>query len=86
MAVSNRRRCIKAVKPLEGHVLQVDYISEGRLLLPMDQWLNSIRFAPLRDPEVWNSATTNGLFIQFRDVEISHDELLDMAEYGRDRV
>lgn len=84
MTGSTRRKCIKAVTPLEGYVLQVDFISEGRLLLPMEKWLDSIRFAPLRDPDVWCSATTNGLFVHFPGVEISHDELLDMAEYGRE--
>ena len=82
MSSSTRRRYIKSVAPLEGYVLQVDFCSEGRLILPMEKWLNSLRFAPLRNPEVWKSATTNGLFIRFKDVEISHDELLDMAEYG----
>lgn len=86
MSYFAERGCIKSVTPLDGYVLQVDFISRGRLLLPMDQWLDSIRFAPLKDPDVWQSATTNGRFIHFQDVEISHDELLDMAEYGRGSV
>ena len=76
------RKCIASVTPLDGYVLQVDFVSGGRLLLPMEQWLESIRFAPLKQPEVWKSATTNGLFVRFSTVEISHDELMDMAEYG----
>ena len=38
------------------------------------------RYLPLNDPAVWNSAVTNGIFVRFGNVEISHDELLDMAE------
>ena len=79
-----QRRCIAAVTPLEGYVLQVDFLSGGRLLLPMEEWLDHLRFAPLRRAEIWASAATDGRFVRFGTVEIAHDELLDMAEYGRD--
>ena len=32
------------------------------------------------DPRVWSSAVTNGIFVRFGNVELSHDELLSMAE------
>lgn len=80
-----QRRCIAAVTPLEGYVLQVDFLSGGRLLLPMEGWLDHLRFAPLRRAEIWASAATDGRFVRFGTVEIAHDELLDMAEYGRER-
>ena len=35
---------------------------------------------PLNDPAVWNSAVMGGIFARIGHVEISHDELLDMAE------
>ena len=28
----------------------------------------------------WSSAVTNGIFVRFGSVELSHDELLSMAE------
>ena len=34
-------------------------------------------------PEVWKSAETNGVFVRFGSVELSHDELMTMAEQGR---
>ena len=34
----------------------------------------------LSDPQVWGSAVTNGIFVRFGDVELSHDEILSMAE------
>ena len=34
----------------------------------------------LADPAVWNSAMTNGIFVRFDNVELSHDEILSMAE------
>ena len=75
-----KRRYISAVSPLDGFVLQVDFVSGSRLLLDMKPYLDKIRFRPLTDPQVWNSAVTNGIFVRFGNVELSHDELLSMAE------
>ena len=74
------RRYISAVRPLNGFVLQVDFVSGSRLLLDMEPYLDKIRFRPLADPQVWNSAVTNGIFVRFGTVELSHDEILSMAE------
>ena len=65
---------------MSGYVLQVDFVSGSRLLLDMKPYLDIIRFRPLADPQVWNSAVTNGIFVRFGDVELSHDEILSMAE------
>ena len=80
-----QRRYISSVTPLDGHVLQIDYVSGSRVMLDMTPLLESIRFRPLKRPEVWASATTNGIFVRFANdtagsVELSHDELLSMAE------
>lgn len=74
------RRYLTAVSPLDDYVLQVDYVSGSRLLLDMKPYLDKIRFRPLADPAVWRSAVTNGIFVRFGDVELSHDEILSMAE------
>ena len=74
------RKYISAVKPMDGYVLQVDFVSGSRLLLDMNPYLDKIRFRPLADPNVWNSAVTNGIFVRFGNVELSHDEILSMAE------
>ena len=74
------RKYISAVRPLDGYVLQVDFVSGSRLLLDMKPYLDKIRFRPLADPQVWNSAVTNGIFVRFGNVELSHDEILSMAE------
>ena len=73
------RKYIEAVRPLGGHVLQVDFVSGSRLLL------DKFRFRSLSDPQIWNSAVTNGIFVRFCDVELSHDELLSMAEQEHHR-
>ena len=74
------RKYIEAVKPLAGHVLQVDFVSGSRLLLDMRPYLDKFRFRSLSDPQVWNSAVTNGIFVRFGNVEMSHDEILSMVE------
>ena len=74
------RKYISAVKAMDEYVLQVDFVSGSRLLLDMKPYLDKIRFRPLADPKVWNSVVTNGIFVRFGNVELSHDELLSMAE------
>ena len=74
------RRYFTAVAPLLNHILQVDFVSGARLLLDMKPYLDKIRFLPLNDPVVWNSAVTNGIFVRFGNVELSHDEILSMVE------
>lgn len=74
------RKYIEAVAALGDHMLQVDFVSGSRLLLNMKPYLDKLRFRPLRDPQVWSSADTNGIFVRFGNVEMSHDELCAMAE------
>ena len=74
------RKYIVAVKAMDGYVLQVVFVSGSRLLLDMKPYLDKIRFRPLADPQVWSSAVTNGIFVRFGNVELSHDEILSMAE------
>ena len=74
------RKYILAVKPLEPYILQIAFISGSRLLLDMKPYVDKIRFRTLTDPKVWNSAVTNGIFVRFGNVELSHDEILSMAE------
>ena len=75
------RKYISAVKAKDGYILQVDFVSGSCLLLNMKPYLDKIRFRPLANPQVWNNAVTNGIFVRFGNVELSHDELLSMAEW-----
>ena len=74
------RKYISAVTPLPDYILRVDFVSGSRLLLDMKPYLDKTRFRSLSDPLVWSSAVTNGIFVRFGDVELSHDEILSMAE------
>jgi len=47
------RKYIEAVRPLGGHVLQVDFVSGSRLLLDMEPYLDKFRFRSLADPQIW---------------------------------
>ncbi len=75
-----QRRFITHVNPMPDYILQVTFISGSQVLLDMKPQLYSVRFCPLRDPKVWRSATTNGLFVRFGNVELAHDEILAMLE------
>ncbi len=75
-----KRKYIIAVEAMDGYILQVDFVSGSRLLLDMKPYLDKIRFRSLSNPQVWKSAVTNGIFVRFGDVELSHDEILSMVE------
>ena len=79
------RKYFEAVRPLGGHVLLGDFVSGSRLLLDMEPYLDKFRFRSHADPQIWNSAVTNVIFVRFCDVELSHDELLSMAEQEHHR-
>lgn len=79
-----KRLYITAVKLLENYVLQVDFVSCSRLLSDMSEKINSLRFRPLKKLDVWNSVTTNMVFVRFGDSEVAHDEILAMAEEASD--
>ena len=53
------------------------------MLLNLKPYLDSLRFRPLCRPGVWQSAHTNGVFVWFDDVEMSHDEIMIMAEQSK---
>ena len=59
------RRYISEVKPLSQYILQVDFVSDSRLLLDMKSYLDKFRVHSLSDLQTWNSVVTNGIFIRF---------------------
>ena len=63
------RKYISAVTPLPDYILRVDFVSGSRLLLDMKPYLDKLRFRPLADPAVWNSAVTNGKPLRQRGAE-----------------
>ncbi len=68
------------------NICTVDFVSGSRLLLDMKPHLDKIRFHPLADARVWNSAVTNGIFVCFDDVGyeftlLDHDTLRWGSEF-----
>ena len=74
------RKYISSVAPLADYILQVDFVSGSRLLLDMKPYRDKFRFQSIFQPQAWHSAVTNGIFVRFGGVELSHDEILAMAE------
>ena len=54
------RKYIAAVRPHEGYILEIEYVSGSRLFLDMKPHLHKLRFHPLTDAAIWNSAATEG--------------------------
>ncbi len=78
-----QRRFITDVYPMDDYILQVAFVSGSHVLLDMKPLLDSVRFCQLKDLNVWRSATANGMFVQFGNIELSHDEILIMLETPR---
>lgn len=77
-----QRRYISAVKPLEGHILQVDFVSGSRMLLDLKPFLAQLRFPPAdQTGGLAERRDTNGRVRPHRArVELSHDEIFELAE------
>jgi len=73
------RTYIRAVTPQPDHILRVEFFTGSVLLLDLSRRLDSLRLRPLRDPAVWAGAVTNGIYVRWKDTELSYDELLSMA-------
>ena len=71
--------CIRKVTPEENHILRIEFNTGSVLLLDMSRRLEGLRFRPLKDPDVWAGAVTNGIYVRWKDTEVSYDELLSMA-------
>ena len=73
------RKYIRAVTPKENYILQLEFVTGSVLQLDLSKRLSGIRLRPPRDPDVWRSAVTNGIYVRWGDTELSYDELLSMA-------
>lgn len=76
------RKYIQAVEPLDDHILLIDFTSGSRLLLDHEAVSGSIPLPSARAPGGLEHCRTNGVFVRFGSVELSHDELMAMAEQG----
>ena len=71
---------ILRVMPLEGFRLRLELGSGSVLELDMSNRLDTIRFCPLRELEVFQSVTTDGRRLYFgRALEITAEEAMSLA-------
>lgn len=69
---------ISSVKTDKNHFLIVSLDNGQVLQIDMSKRLGMIRFAPLADTSLFDSATTDGCFVKWCDkVEISIRELME---------
>ena len=72
---------IAKVTAREGHWLEVVLDNGTIIILNMAARLNNIRFMALADPAVFQTASTDGLFIRWGNkVEISLNEVFHLVQ------
>lgn len=72
---------IKKVTIKEDYKIEVILENGSSVVLNMDKRINTIRFKPLADKELFGKAKTDGNFIRWEDkVEISINEIFQLAQ------
>ena len=70
----------KTVTPLENTCLKIEMISGNTVVLDLSTKIESNRFCPLKEPDVFNSAAIDGDFIVFGSkVKIRATEIMNMV-------
>ena len=70
----------KNVKPLENTCLKIEMASGNTVVLDLSAKLESNRFCPLKEPDVFNSVAIDGDFIVFGNkVKIGATEVMNMV-------
>lgn len=60
---------INRVMPLSDHRLELWFTTGSSLVLDMSNYLNTLRYSPLMDTEVFQSVTTDGNTLLFGEVD-----------------
>lgn len=70
----------KAVTPLEGCQLHIEMATGNTVLLDLSRKMETTRFCPLKDPELFRSVAIAGDFLVFGSkVKIGAAEVMDMV-------
>ena len=75
---------IVSAKPLENYILRVVFDNGNSVTVDFSPRLHTFRFCALKDPAIWLSADTDGVFTRWhRDsldvVEVAYDEIMKMT-------
>lgn len=78
---------ITKVVPLEGKRLRLTLYTGSELVLNMENRLNTMRFYPLNDDDIFHSVTTDGFYLHFDTtpnyaLDFTLREALRMAVYA----
>lgn len=72
---------IKTVIPKDDYKLEVLLDNGNVIILCFEDRLNTLRFSPLRNKDLFSQATTNGSFIQWQmQIEISIAEVFEWVQ------
>jgi len=70
----------KAVTPMEGCRLHIEMATGNTVLLDLSPKLETTRFCPLKDPELFQSVSIDGDFLVFGSkVKIGATEVMNMV-------
>lgn len=70
----------KAVTPMEDYSLQIEMATGNTILLDLSSKLETTRFYPLKDPDVFKSVAIDGDFLVFGNkVKIGATEVMNMV-------
>ncbi len=69
----------KSVTPMEGYRLHIEMSTGNSIILDLSPKLETVRFCPLKDPEIFGSVAIDGDFLVFgRKVKIGATEVMNM--------
>lgn len=79
-----RGKPITKVEPLEDNVLKITFDTGNCVTIDMKQRIENFRFGALQDPNIWETADTDGGFIYWRKnglpvVELAYNEIMKMT-------
>ena len=75
-----RDKPIREARLLDNYILEVVSETNSVVRLNMKQFLHTTRFSPLRNLDVWQSGTTDGVSVIWPGVtEMSYEELTQRA-------
>lgn len=72
---------ILSIQPLEGYRMEINFVNGNSVILNMTNKIRTIRFEPLNDKSLFDSAVTDGESIIWNSmIEVSTTELFQLAQ------
>jgi|GEM_PF-1152576 len=72
---------ILSIRPLDGYMMEINFLNGNTVILNLQNKLRTIRFAPLKDKNLFDSAVTDGESVIWNSLlEISTTEILQLVQ------